>query len=158
MSSPLFIPRSRTPSGFTLIELLVTIVLLAIGLVALSSLFVAGIISDMKAERIQVASNRVRQELERLRSAGYSGALIHTDIFKPLDGYSITQQSADLTGTVSFSEPALPDGAGTVDIHYYDSGAGIYPNLKTISVAMSWGGGRRTQGTVRATTLLANRP
>ncbi len=52
-------------SGFTLIELLVTIVLLALGLVALSSLFVVGIISEMKAERYQVATNRVRQELER---------------------------------------------------------------------------------------------
>jgi Tfp pilus assembly protein PilV len=49
-------------SGFILIELLVTIVLLAPGLVALSSLFVAGIILDMKAERCQVATNRVRQE------------------------------------------------------------------------------------------------
>ena len=151
-------PPRRAASGFTLIELLVTITLLAIGLVALSTLFVAGIVSDMKAERIQVASNRVRQELERMRSAGYSGALIHTDIFKPADGYSIAQQNPDLTGTVSFTEPLLPASTGTIDIGYYDSGAGTYPNLKRVAVTLSWGGGRRTQGTVRAGTLLANRP
>jgi prepilin-type N-terminal cleavage/methylation domain-containing protein len=144
--------------GFTLIELLVTVVLLAIGLVALSSLFVVGIISDMKAERTQVATNRVRQELERLRSAGYSGALIHSDVFRAADGYSIVEQNADLTGCVSFSEASLPASAGAVDVRYYDSGAGIYPNLKRVSVTLSWGGGRRTQGAVRATTLLANRP
>jgi len=145
-------------SGFTLIELLVTIVILAIGLVALSTLFVAGIISDMKAERIQIATNRVRQELERMRSAGYSGALIHTDVFKPAEGYTITEQTANLTGTVSFTEPLLPASSGTIEITYYDSGAGIYPNLKRVSVSLAWGGGRRTQGAVYASSLLANRP
>ena len=145
-------------SGFTLIELLVTIVILTIGLVALSTLFVAGIISDMKAERTSVATNRVRQELERTRSAGYSGALIHTDVFDPADGYTITESHPDLTGTVSFTEPALPASSGEVEIRYYDSGAGIYPNLKRVSVSLSWGGGRRTQGAVYASALLANRP
>ena len=145
-------------SGFSLIELLVTVVLLAIGLVALSSLFVVGIISDMKAERIQVATNRARQELERVRSAGYSGALIHTDVFKPGDGYTIVEQNPDLTGAVGFTDPRLPASSGTVRIRYYDSGAGVYPNLKQVSVTLSWGGGRRTQGTVRSDTLLANRP
>ncbi|UCH33962.1 MAG: prepilin-type N-terminal cleavage/methylation domain-containing protein [Armatimonadota bacterium] len=145
-------------SGFTLIELLVTIVILAIGLVALSTLFVAGIISDIKAERIQIATNRARQELERMRSAGYSGALIHTDIFKPADGYSITESNPDLTGIVSFAEPLLPASTGSLEIRYYDSGAGIYPNLKRLSVTLAWGGGKRTQGAVFASTLLANRP
>ena len=150
--------RSLGGSGFTLIELLVTIVILAVGLVALSSLFVVGIISDMKAERIQTGTDRVRQEIERLRSGGYSGALIHTDVFKPQDGYTITEAHPDLSGQVSFTESRLPASAGTVDIRYYDSGAGIYPNLKRVSVTLSWGGGRRTQGTVRASALLANRP
>jgi prepilin-type N-terminal cleavage/methylation domain-containing protein len=145
-------------SGFTLIELLVTVVLLSVGLVALSSLFVVGIISDMKAERVQIATNRVRQELERMRSAGYSGALIDPEVFKPADGYTITESHADLTGIASFSEPLLPDSAGAVEIRYYDSGAGIYPNLKSVSVSLSWRGGRRTQGAVCASTLLANRP
>jgi len=145
-------------SGFTLIELLVTIVILAIGLVALSTLFVAGIISDIKAERISEASNRVRQELERLRSAGYSGALIDADVFKPADGYAIIESHPDLTGRASFTEPALPASSGVVEIRYYDSGAGIYPNLKRVSATLSWGGGRRTQGAVYASTLLANRP
>lgn len=149
---------ARTRSGFTLLELVVTIVLLVIGLVALSSLFVVGIISDVKAERIQVAANRVRQELERMRSAGYSGALIHTDVFKSGDGYTITEQNPDLTGAVSFTEARLPASSGTLEIRYYASGAGIYPNLKRVSVSLSWGGGRRTQGAVYASTLIANRP
>jgi len=145
-------------SGFTLIELLVTTVLLALGLIALSTLFVAGIVSDIKAERIQMATNRARKELERMRSAGYSGALIDATVFKPADGYTITESHTDLTGVVSFTEPSLPSGAGTVEIRYYNPGTGIYANLKRVSVALSWGGGRRTQGSVYATTLIANRP
>jgi prepilin-type N-terminal cleavage/methylation domain-containing protein len=145
-------------SGFTLIELLVTTVLLAIGLIALSTLFVAGIISDTKAERIQIATNRARQELERMRSAGYSGALVDATVFKPTDGYTITESNPNLTGVASFTESLLPASVGSVEIRYYDSGAGLYPNLKRVSVVLSWGGGRRTQGTVYASTLLANRP
>ena len=145
-------------SGFTLIELLVTTVVLALGLIALSTLFVAGIISDMKAERIQIATNRMRQELERMRSAGYSGALIDSTVFKAADGYTITESQPNLTGIASFTEPSLPGGTGTVEIRYYNPGTGIYANLKQVSVALSWGGGRRTQGSVYATTLLANRP
>jgi prepilin-type N-terminal cleavage/methylation domain-containing protein len=150
--------RTNCRSGFTLIELLVTTVLLALGLVALSSLFVAGIVSDMKAERIQIATNRMRQELERMRSAGYSGALIDATVFKPGDGYAITESHTDLTGVASFTEPSLPSGTGTVEIRFYNPGTGIYPNLKRVSVQLSWGGGRRTQGSVYACTLLANRP
>jgi type II secretory pathway pseudopilin PulG len=150
--------RTRRRSGFTLIELLVTIVILMVGLVALSTLFVAGIVSDLKAERIQVATNRVRQELERMRSAGYSGALIDADVFKPGDGYTIVEQHPDCTGRVSFADPRLPSSSGTLEIRFYDSGAGVYPNLKRVSVSLAWGGGKRTQGTVYANTLIANRP
>jgi prepilin-type N-terminal cleavage/methylation domain-containing protein len=150
--------RTKRRSGFTLIELLVTIVILVVGLVALSTLFVAGIISDLKAERIQIATNRVRQELERMRSAGYSGTLIDADVFKPADGYSIVEQHPDLTGRVSFADSRLPSSSGTLEIRFYDAGAGIYPNLKRISVSLAWGGGKRTQGTVYASTLIANRP
>ena len=145
-------------SGFTLIELLVTTVLLALGLIALSTLFVAGIVSSMKAERIEMATNRMRQELERMRSAGYSGALIDPAVFKSTDGYTLTETHTDLTGVASFTEPSLPSGTGTVEIRYYNPGTGIYANLKRISVQVSWGGGRRTQGSVYATTLIANRP
>jgi prepilin-type N-terminal cleavage/methylation domain-containing protein len=150
-------PPKRSASGFSLIELIVVITLLGIGLVAVSGMFVSGVISDTKAERIARATNAAQRELERLRSAGFSGCIVHTDVF-PTTSYTIVEQYSDLTGRVRFPVSGLPSGTGTVQIGYYTSAIGTWPNLKQIAVTVSWSGARRTQGSVRMVTLIGNRP
>src|SRR4030065_1282086 len=84
------------------------------------------------------ATNSVEQQLERLRSAGFSGCSVDPEIFQSADGYAIVQQNDDGTGRVGFTVPELPNGQGTIDIAYYDTGSGTYPNLKDITITVAW--------------------
>ncbi len=144
--------------GFSLIELLVVVFILAVGLTSVSALFVAGTISTRKAQRISAATNAALQQLERLRSAGFAGCIADPEVFTTESGYTILQQNPDMTGQVGFAVPDLPNGQGTIDIAYYASGAGTYPNLKDVTVTVTWTGGAGTGGTTRLQTLISNRP
>jgi prepilin-type N-terminal cleavage/methylation domain-containing protein len=144
--------------GFTLIELLAVVFILAVGLISVSALFVAGIISSRKAERLGAATNAVQQQLERLRSTGFSGCVVDTEIFKSEDGYTILQQNSDGTGRIGFMIPDLPEGQGEIEFAFYDTGAGVLPNLKEVTITATWAGGATTGGTTTVQTLIANRP
>ena len=148
----------RASRGFTLAEMLAVVFILAVGLTSVSALFVAGLISSRKAERISAATNAVQQQLERLRSAGFSGCTVDPDIFSSAEGYTINQQNADGSGQIGFSVPELPNGQGTIDISFYSGASGAYPNLKNLRIAVTWTGGKPTGGTTVFETLIANRP
>jgi prepilin-type N-terminal cleavage/methylation domain-containing protein len=148
----------RRRQGFSLIELLVVVFMLAVGLTSVSTLFVAGIVSSRKAERMSAAVNATRKEMERMRSSGFAGCTVNSAIFPPEKGYDIIAENVDGTGQVGFSVPGLPSGEGTIDVTYYDSGAGIYPNLKDIAVQVRWQGGTPMEGTFTLHTLVANHP
>jgi prepilin-type N-terminal cleavage/methylation domain-containing protein len=151
-------PMKRRERGFTLIEMMAVVFILAVGLTAVSALFVAGIVSGRKAERLSAATNAVQQQMERLRSAGFSGCSVDPDIFQTAEGYSILHQHSDGTGQIGFTVPELPNGTGTIDIAFYNPGSGAYPNLKDITVTVSWTGGKPTGGTTVFETLISNRP
>jgi hypothetical protein len=138
--------------------MLAVVFVLAVGLTCVSALFVAGLVSGRKAERLSAASNAVQQQMERLRSAGFSGCVVDPDIFESADGYTIVQQNDDGTGQIDFTVPDLPNGQGTIDIAFYDAGSGSYPNLKDVTVSVTWTGGKPTGGTTVFQTLVANRP
>lgn len=149
--------RSKT-RGFSLVELLVATVILGLGLTSVSLLFVAGIVSGQKAERLSTAVNAVQQQMERLRSSGFSGCVTDPEIFTPAEGYSIIQANGDGTGVIGFPVTDLPRSQGTISIAFYDSGSGYYPNLKQVTVALNWVGGGVTAGSISMTSLIANRP
>jgi type II secretory pathway pseudopilin PulG len=138
--------------------MLAVVFILAVGLTCVSALFVAGLVSGRKAERLSAATNAVQQQVERLRSAGFSGCSVDPDIFRSSDGYTIVQQNDDSTGQISFAVADLPNGQGTIDIAFYDTGSGTYPNLKDLTVTVTWTGGKPTGGTTTFRTLVANRP
>jgi prepilin-type N-terminal cleavage/methylation domain-containing protein len=144
--------------GFTLIEVMAVVFILAVGLTAVSALFIAGLVSSRKAERLNAGTHAVQQQIERIRSAGFAGCSVDPDIFSSDEGYSIIEQHEDLTGQIGFSVPDLPDGIGTIDIAFYNPGSGAYPNLKDITITVSWMGGKPTRGTTVFRTLIANRP
>jgi prepilin-type N-terminal cleavage/methylation domain-containing protein len=148
----------RRARGFTLIEVMAVVFILAVGLTSVSALFIAGLVSGRKAERISAASNAVQQQMERLRSAGFAGCVADADIFTSAEGYSIIENHGDGTGRIGFSVPELPNGSGVISIEFYDSGSGVYPNLKDVTITLTWTGGKPTGGTTVFETLIANRP
>ena len=148
----------RRVSGFTLIEVMAVVFILGVGLTSVSALFVAGLISGRKAERVNAATNAVQQQVERLHSAGFSGCIADADVFTTAEGYTILENHGDGTGIIGFTVPELPNGSGVIEIEYYDTGTGVYPNLKDIIITVNWTGGKPTGGTTVFETLIANRP
>jgi len=144
--------------GFTLVEVLAVVFILAVGLTSVSALFIAGLVSGRKAERLSAATNAVQQQVERLRSAGFSGCVADADVFRAADGYTINVQNPDGTGQIGFTVPELPGGQGTTDIAFYNDGTGYYPNLKQLTITVTWTGGKPTGGRTVFETLIANRP
>jgi len=148
----------RRARGFTLIEVLAAVFVLAVGLTSVSTLFVAGIISNRKAERMSAGVNAAQRELERLHSAGFSGCIVDAEVFASDEGYTIIQQNPDKTGQIGFSIPDQPLMTGVIDIAYYTGPTGIYPNLKNVTVTVTWTGGGLTAGNTVLNTMIANRP
>jgi len=135
----------------TIPELLVMVVILAIGFVGVAGMFVAGYTSAKKASNYTIAANRVTQEIERMRDAGFLGAVIDSYHF-PSPRYQIVSSTR-----ATFAVPELKNGQGSVTIGL-DSEAQILDNLKRVNVTITWGGGKQMSGTYSITTLVANRP
>jgi prepilin-type N-terminal cleavage/methylation domain-containing protein len=149
----------KNSRGFTLIELIVVIVILAIGLVGVAGMFTAGVISNKKAANMTLASHRANQEIERLRDAGFWGAVVDSIHF-PSPRYTIISPTR-----VSFTVPELTDGQGYLDLDLdpeakvIDPVTGLYlGNLEQVRVSISWGGGKPVRGNYSIFTLIANRP
>jgi hypothetical protein len=132
--------------------------ILAVGLISVSALFIAGLLSSRKAQRISGALNAAQLQMERLQSAGFSGCSVDPDIFTTDEGYTILEQHADMTGAIGFPADSLPNGQGVLDIAFYSSGSGTYPNLKDVTVTVTWSGGGIAGGSTVMHALIANRP
>lgn len=64
--------RSRN-SGFTLLEILVTLVILALGVTALSQAFSTGILTSTDIENVDLALNVAQAKLEEIRNTSFAG-------------------------------------------------------------------------------------
>jgi len=144
--------------GFSLIELLIVIAILAIGLSAIAILFTGGVVSNIKARRLNTASERAQQEMEKLRSGGFSSAIVDPEVFPASRGYTIVEQNPDRTGRIAFAVPELPGSQGNIEIRHYVGPEGLYPNLKGVTISVSWQGGSTTPGNVAFQSMLANHP
>ena len=150
--------RQGRQHGFSLIELLVVIVILGLGLATIACLFTGAIVTNTKARRINTATERAQQEVEKLRSGGFASAVVDSEIFPTAKGYTIITQNANRTGRIGFAVTGLPGAQGTIDIDYYSNVSGVFPNLKVVTVGVTWQGGSTTPGQVSLQSMLANHP
>jgi prepilin-type N-terminal cleavage/methylation domain-containing protein len=151
--------RHQRSGGFTLIEVLVAAMILGIGLVGVSSMVYYGVLSHQKSANYTIAGEKAMQEMERIRDAGYLGALVDLAHF-PSPSYQIVNAS-----TVHFSVPELTSGLGVITIAEDSQAQAINPatgqpylNMKQVSVTVSWGGSQRLRGSYNLATLISNRP
>ncbi len=128
----------RSPqAGFSLIELIVTIVILAIGIVGVLTMFLCAYQSQLNAHYTMLATAAAVEKLEEMRSAGYNGI------------NSVTFASP-------FALPDLPGGVGT--IAYTPFPEATSDNLYRITVQVQWQGGRNIQGNTSVSSLVALHP
>lgn len=145
--------RCRRQRAFTLVELLVSMLILALALVSLGQLYVAAMWTTQKARYMSVATQRAQYELEKVRNLGLLQlANGPSESSYPMVEYT---HNADARG-VSFLEPALPDGRGTVSWSNYPPGvAGNKFQLK-VDVAVTWAGAQRSRSRVAVTSLVTH--
>lgn len=82
--------------GFTLLEVLITIIILTIGVIALTSAFSSGILAATDAENVDLALNIAQAKMEEIKNAGYASladsgpAAADTDPNSPLSRFDVT--------------------------------------------------------------------
>jgi len=150
--------RQHRSSGFSLIELLAVVFILGVGLTSVSMLFVAGIVSGSKSQRMSIATHAGQKQMEMIRSAGFAGCMVDPDVFPTSMGYTILEHHPTKEGRVGFLVAELPNGQGEIEIRPYHSATGYYPNLRTVTITITWGGGGVTKGRTKLQTFIANQP
>ncbi|MHB9025542.1 MAG: type IV pilus modification PilV family protein [Armatimonadota bacterium] len=144
--------RRRSKSrGFTLVELLVSSVILAIGFIALSQLYLASMWTYWKAHYLSVATERAQQEIEyaqRLKFPALDTAnanSLATYYLEP--GYT----ALDTGRGVHFYERKLPSGEGTLTVTNYNT----YSYLLKVTVEVNWLGPPQGQSKIKISTLIS---
>ncbi|MFQ6133207.1 MAG: prepilin-type N-terminal cleavage/methylation domain-containing protein [Armatimonadota bacterium] len=123
--------------GLSLIEMMVTIVIVALGIAGVITMFLYGYQSQLNAHYSMLATAAASEKLDEMRSAGFNG--LDPAVFPS-----------------PFAVPELPAGMGTITTEPFP--LPTTDNLVRITVAVEWEGGRGIQGNTRISTLLALHP
>ena len=116
---------------------MVTIVLIAIGIVGVLTMFLCGYQSQLNAHYSMLATAAATEKLEEMRSAGYNGI------------NSVTFPSP-------FAVPDVPSGVGTISWAPYPDATST--SMYRITVQVQWEGGRNIQGNTYVSSLVALHP
>ena len=140
----------RSSRGLTLIELLVSMVILVVGLVSLSTLFLGGLQINRWAQNVSVANQAAQLVLERARDLEF--AEVETSDFRFASG------DAEAVDDPAFENmmATLVDWQRTVTITPYPDADSLF--LKQVTVELRWGGSQATQSVVNQETLVAGIP
>ena len=146
-------------AGITLIEVMAATVITGIGLVGVGSIVTYGVVSHRKAVEYTVAAARATKEVERVREAGYLGAVADEALF-PAGSYTIIDSNQ-----VSFAMDQLDDGLGYITIIEDAEAQAINPdtgqpygNMKQVWVHIFWDRPGSHTGSYSTATLISNRP
>ncbi len=102
------ITRTREQGGFGMIELLIAMSVLAIGVLAVFSMFASGMVAIKRASTVTTAAALADTEMERFRAAKYSGiGLADADGNLVVDGADSTYTSDSAYRAVSNPPNAL---------------------------------------------------
>ncbi len=129
------ISRGGKRGGLSLIELMVTLVLLSIGLVGVSSMFVVGFRTQRHAHFASVGADVASRKIEAMKAAGYNSI-----------------DSALFPGTEAVSE--LPSGQASISFEPYPDSESS--NQYLVNVIVVWGGGTGIGGRVALSTVISS--
>jgi len=145
--------KSGRRPGISLVELLVSVLIVSLGLVALSQLFVSALWTYQKAHYLSIATQQAQYEMEKVRDLGVLRLMNGVDT----TAYPPAVYTANGTNNgVTFQVPTLPGGAGSVLWTPYPAGATNNQYLQQVVIAITWTGARRAKSVVNVTTLVTN--
>lgn len=127
--------------------------IISLGLVALSQLYIASMWTYQKARYLSVATQRAQFEIEKVQNLGALNLLNGVDDNSyPPDIYG---HDANRMGA-TFQEKSLPGGTGHVFWSYYPPNQDGNEHLLKVDVIMSWKSAEKTRTKVELTTLLTD--
>lgn len=151
--------HGRRRRGFTLIELLVSAVILSVGLVGLSQLYMGAMWTYKKGRNLSVATQRAQLEMEKVRNLGFDGLIngINTSSPDQEDAY-LPEYYTYLSSRmgVQFTVGNLPNGRGTLTWQPYPIGTELKKaKMLQITLDISWDGSTREQSRVHLISFAA---
>lgn len=100
-------PRiSRSQRGFTIVELITTVTVLSLVIIGIGSMYYIMQITQVRSQRLDLATRAARTEIERLRNNGYS-SLVPGNTINFSDRLP-SALPAGKQGTIAVSQP-LPE-------------------------------------------------
>lgn len=145
--------------AFTLVELLVSCLIISLGLVAASQLYVTAMWTTQKARYLSVASQRAQFELEKVRNLGFGGLVNGVNSSTPeLEDSYMPEYYTYLPSNlgVGFKIGDLPNGRGTVNWKPYPDGTALKSaKMFEVTIEILWDGSTRDKSKVRLCTFVA---
>jgi Tfp pilus assembly protein PilV len=140
----------KNRAGFTLFEVMMGVLLLSLTVTVFASLFPLSARLRTKSENVTRATTLAQQKIEQVRALSYADLEYDT-----LRVANVIDSSPD-TAPFSFTQidglaTKLPQGAGTLTISDPE------PDLRQVSVTVTWGGVVANGNTITVSTLIANK-
>lgn len=122
-------PAGSAPAGFTLIEVLVTVMVIAIGCLAVIQLQATAMRGGSQADQLTVASFLIESEIERLRSLEFAAVpaeagtkcLNRTGVVIPCDAANASVFPYTLTTTITAGTPTSLSHQAVVALRWRDA-------------------------------------
>lgn len=142
-------------------ELLVACVILAIGIVGMSQLYLAAMFTFEKSRYLSVGTGRAQEEMEFVQNIPFQ------ELRKSIDGEDFIMENnedgvgrfpdakydqVDTNDGVTFTIDTLPRGEGFITIKPHDN----MKDLIEVTVEVTWEGARPVRSPVRIVTLVSN--
>ncbi len=144
---------SKIDRGFTLIEVLVSLLILAVGALALAQLMTTGAFVNARTKDDTEISSVAQQLLEQIFESGYDNLPVGGDLYSAVSGYS--QTGVRLENSASASDfNTYHQNAATYDIFWQVTDAGTVADVPLKEIAVRVVSNRMTMGaTARETTV-----
>ena len=139
--------------GFTLIEVLVSLLILAVGALALAQLMTTGVFVNVRTKDDTEISSVAQQLLEQIFRSGYDNLPLGGDLYSAVSGYSQTGVRLENSASTSDSSTYYQN-ATTYDIFWQVTDAGTVANVPLKEIAVRVVSKRMDMGaTARETTV-----
>lgn len=150
--------QRRKCHGFTLIELLVSCLILALGLVAMSQLFISAVYAYHTSRNNSIATQRAQREYEYVGNIGFYALRGCSPTSNPYNYDSSYALNTNNNG-VTFPVLELTGGHGDVTWEAYPSGTTMSAaHMLKVTIHIAWRGRSTADSSVKVVSYVVEDP